>query len=132
MSHVALGLSALTNAAETARLQGVDLYGEQKTRMTAAYEFTATFDNAYLTTTTWPTSPCGGQPGLYGGGSTTGDGTGGVGYKLGWEIAYNALSGRLATAMPNTLNIINTVVRPSAYKASQNIAWESLTSPQTP
>ena len=132
MSHVALGLSSLTNAAETARIQGVDLFGEQKTRIARAYEFSASFDNGYLTTGNWPTSPCGGQPGLYGGPSASGDGTGGVGYKLGWEIANNEFANRLGMSMPNTMNLITTVVRPSAYKASQQIAWESLTSPGTP
>lgn len=132
MSHVALGLSSLTNAAETARIQGVDLFGEQRDRIAHAYEFSAGFDNGYLATMTWPTSPCGGQPGLYGGPSASGDGTGGVGYKLGWEISYNEFSNRLGMPMPNTSSIITNVVRPSAYKASLQIAWESLTSPGTP
>jgi hypothetical protein len=78
MGHVALGLNSLVYAAETARIQGIDLYADEKDRITAAYEFSTAFDTGYLTTQTWPTSPCGGQPGKYGqSGGNNEDGTGG-------------------------------------------------------
>ena len=41
--HANLGLSAMVNAAETARQQGVDLYGEQAKRIMAAVEFQAQY-----------------------------------------------------------------------------------------
>ena len=39
LSHPIIGLESIVNAAETARIQGVDLYGEQKQRIAAAYEY---------------------------------------------------------------------------------------------
>jgi hypothetical protein len=41
--HANLALSAMVNAAETARQQGVDLYGEQAKRIMAELEFQAQF-----------------------------------------------------------------------------------------
>src|SRR5205823_10433821 len=41
--HANLGLSAMVNAAETARQQGLDLYAEQGKRIVAALEFQAKF-----------------------------------------------------------------------------------------
>jgi chitodextrinase len=122
MSHPLLGLGAMANAAETARLQGVDLYGEQKQRITDAYEFAAVYDSQYLNTGVWPTSPCFGQPGSHSG--QGGDGTGGgVGYKLGWEIAYNEYANRLGIAMPNTAAMISRF-RPSG--GVNALDWETL------
>ena len=121
ISHPILGLDALVNGAETARLQGVDLYGQQAARISAAYEYTAQFDNQYLNTGTWPSSPCGGRPGAFTGQS--GDGTGGSGYLYGWETAYNEFANRLGMAMPNTTQMINRV-RPTG--GVNNSAWETL------
>lgn len=41
--HMQMGFGACINAAETARIQGIDLYGEQAARITAASEFAATY-----------------------------------------------------------------------------------------
>src|SRR5439155_13493360 len=41
--HANMGLSSMVNAAETARQQGLDLYGEQAKRIMAALEFQAQF-----------------------------------------------------------------------------------------
>jgi hypothetical protein len=133
MGHVALGLNSLVYAAETARIQGVDLYGEEQDRLTAAYEFSTAFDTGYLTSHSWPSQPCGGQPGKYGqSGGNNEDGTGGVGYELGWEVAYTEYADRLGVAMPNTLSFLTTYVRPASYKAGNQVAWETLTSAGTP
>lgn len=121
MSHPMMGLGAMVNAAETARLQGVDLYGEQEQRITDAYEYTAAYDNQYLTTGAWPTNPCGGQPGSHSG--QGGDGTGGLSYEFGWEIAYNEYANRLGVAMPNTLAML-TRFRPSGGVNATD--WETL------
>ncbi|HZV26513.1 MAG TPA: Ig-like domain-containing protein, partial [Acidothermaceae bacterium] len=121
MSHPMIGLGSMVNAAETARLQGVDLYGEQKQRITDAYEYAASYDNQYLTTGVWPTSPCGGQPGSYSG--QVGDGTGGIGYMYGWEIAYNEYANRLGVAMPNTAAMVARF-RPSGGVNATD--WETL------
>ncbi len=131
MTHVLLGMSSLVNAAETARIQGIDLYGLEKARIVAAYEFTSTFDSGYLTSKTWPAAPCGGQPGIYSPAEAGKDGVG-VGYALGWEIAFNEYATRLGVDMGNTSSFITTYVRPSTYKAANQIAWESLTSVGTP
>ena len=123
ISHPILGLSSMTDAAETARLQGVDLYSQQQQRMTAAYEYAAQFDNQYLNTGQWPANPCGGQPGAYSG--QGGDGTGGIGYSYGWEIAYNEFANRLGIAMPNTAQMIS---RERPTGGVNNTVWETLTS----
>jgi hypothetical protein len=41
--HANLALSAMVNAAETARQQGLDLYAEQAKRIMAALEYQAQF-----------------------------------------------------------------------------------------
>ena len=121
MSHPMEGLGAMVNAAETARLQGVDLYGEQKQRITDAYEYAAAYDSQYLTTHVWPASPCGGQPGSHSG--QGGDGTGGSSYMYGWEIAYNEYANRLGVSMPNTQAMIARF-RPSGGVNATD--WETL------
>jgi chitodextrinase len=121
MSHPMMGLGAMVNAAETARLQGVDLYGEQEQRITDAYEYAATYDTQYLTTGVWPASPCGGQPGSHSG--QGGDGTGGASYMFGWEIAYNEYANRLGIAMPNTAAMVARL-RPSGGVNATD--WETL------
>ena len=123
MSHPLMGLGAMVNAAETARLQGVDLYGEQEQRITDAYEYAAAYDNQYLTTGKWPATPCGGQPGSHSG--QGGDGTGGSSYMYGWEIAYNEYANRLGISMPNTQAMVLRF-RPSGGVNATD--WETLTS----
>lgn len=122
ISHTVMGLSSMVYAAETARIQGVDLYGEQKERIKSALEFNANFFDQYLSTGTWPTLPCGGKP-------TNGDGAGGTAWKLGWEAGYNAYANRMGVPMPETLNIINRV-RPTG--GVNQFAWETLTSVNNP
>src|SRR5207237_2385051 len=77
--HANLALSAMVNAAETARQQGIDLYGEQARRIVAALEFQAQFlppNNAppvkNVTVHTHPT----------------------------WEIAYNHYHNRMGMDLP--------------------------------
>src|SRR5690606_32333201 len=48
IGHMTMGLGAMANAAETARIQGVDLYGEQADRIIAGFELNASYVNAYL------------------------------------------------------------------------------------
>jgi len=43
--HTAMGFNAAFHAAETARIQGVDLWGEQKTRLAAGLEFHAGYES---------------------------------------------------------------------------------------
>jgi hypothetical protein len=124
MSHVILAFEGMTNAAETARLQGVDLYGEQKDRIVAGYEFAAKYDLEALA------APNGTTKGSVGdqlcGGSLN---YGGLGYTIGWELAYNEFAGRQGIAMPYTEQMI---AKLSPTPAALDAAWETLTSPGTP
>lgn len=117
MSHVALGLRAMTHGAETAYLQGVNLYGEQRARIVAAHEFATKYSAEQLTTGKVPSWLCGGKL----------NGATASGYKLGWEVAYNHFPNRIGTAMPNTYGFIKTYTRPSSYQADQFSGWVTLT-----
>jgi hypothetical protein len=75
LGHVQYGLAALIDAAETALIQGVDLYGEEQARLVAGLEFHANC----LQGATVPSWLCGG---------TLTD----VKFDPMWEIAVNELS----------------------------------------
>jgi hypothetical protein len=96
----------MVHAAETARIQGVDLYSEQATRITAALELHA----QYLGSAP-PPSPCSGP--LV---AVTPDPT--------WEIGYNEYANRLGDALPNTEALIQ-IIRPTG--ADHHMDWETLT-----
>jgi len=104
--HTMYGLAAAVNAAEIAHHQGVDLYGEQAQRLTAAMEFHA----AYLLGEPAPPWLCGGQLKL--GKSST------------WEIAYHHFHDRLGLELPLTAKLIARI-RPSG--TDHHMAWESFT-----
>jgi ricin-type beta-trefoil lectin protein/alginate lyase len=107
-THVQYGLSAATNAAETAWIQGVDLYSLEKTRLAAAYEFHSQFINGSLPKTT---AIC-----------TAGDMS--VSHSPMWEIAYNALANRLGVALPQTQKVM-LANRPTGN--DHQMEWETLT-----
>jgi Alginate lyase len=101
--HANLALSAMVNAAETARQQGVDLYKEQAERIMAALEFQAQYlppNNAtppqHLSFHTHPT----------------------------WEIAYNEYHNRLGYSLPKLAAVLPTI-RPTGV--NHQMAWETLT-----
>lgn len=101
--HANLALSAMVNAAETARQQGVDLYGEQAKRIMAALEFQAQFlppNNAKppknVTFHVHPT----------------------------WEIAYNHFHNRMGLDLPKMAAVLPTI-RPTGV--NHQMAWETLT-----
>ena len=101
--HANMALSAMVNAAETARQQGLDLYAEQGKRIMAALEFQAQFlppHNApvpeNLEFTKQPT----------------------------WEIAYNHFHNRLGHSLPKIGAVLPTN-RPTSVK--QHMVWETLT-----
>jgi hypothetical protein len=107
LNHVQFGLAALVNSAETAFLQGVDLYGEQAERIQAGLEFHAKYLNGAVA----PSELCGGtlaQPRK--------DPT--------WEIALNHFVDRRGENLPETLRLAQTV-RPTT--TSHHMAWETLT-----
>ena len=101
--HAALGLAGMVDAAETARLQGVDLYAEQGARIMAALEFQAQFlppnsapPPAHLEFNLHPT----------------------------WEIAYNHFHDRLGKDLPKMAAVIPGN-RPTGVNHHMN--WETLT-----
>ena len=101
--HANLALSALVNAAETARQQGVDLYAEQGTRIMAALEYQAQFlapnkvpTPANLKFNKHPT----------------------------WEIAYNHFHNRLGHELPKIAAVLPTN-RPTGV--NHQMLWETLT-----
>jgi Alginate lyase len=106
--HAAMGLNAAFHAAETARLQGVDLWGEQKNRLAAALEFHAQYELGAPV----PSWLCGGTVNL---------GTGGY-----WEPAYDALHTRLGLALPNTDKLL--AARRPTGTDNHSSGWETLTS----
>jgi hypothetical protein len=108
MHHQEWGYSALVAAAETAHIQGVDLYGEQKDRIVAAFEFAA----KYLNGAPVPSWLCPGS-GL----KVTAKG-------YNYEVGYNHYANRLGIPMPNTQALL-AKIRPTG--ASHSIVFETLT-----
>ena len=108
LGHVQYGFASMTNAAETARIQGVDLYSLEKTRMAAGYEFHAQYINGTKANTT---SVCGVDLN-----AVTADAM--------WEIGYNALSNRIGMALPQTSKLIGQI-RPTWQDHMMD--WETLT-----
>ena len=101
--HANLALSSMVNAAETARLQGVNLYAEQGQRIMAALEFQAQYlppNNAKLPENlefnVHPT----------------------------WEIAYNHFHNRLGNSLPKMAAVLPTI-RPTGV--NHHMVWETLT-----
>jgi hypothetical protein len=101
--HANMALAGMVDAAETARQQGLDLYGEQAKRIMAALEFQAQFlapNNAKppenLEFHLHPT----------------------------WEIAYNHFHGRLGNALPRMAAVLPGN-RPTGV--NHHMAWETLT-----
>jgi hypothetical protein len=101
--HPNMALSAMVNAAETARQQGVDLYAEQGKRIMAALEFQAQYlppNNATppenLAFQTHPT----------------------------WEIAYNHYHNRRGYNLPKMAAVLPTI-RPTGV--NHHMVWETLT-----
>jgi hypothetical protein len=114
LSHTILGFEAMVYGAETARIQGVDLYGEQQTRIMAGYEFNARYGAAAIDSGTVPASLCTGAPLKLGG----------TGYTLGWEVAYTHYAKRLGKDMPYTRLMVNRL-RPTG--AALHMVFASLT-----
>jgi hypothetical protein len=101
--HANLALSAMVDAAETARQQGLNLYAEQGKRIVAALEFQAQYlapNNVKppenLEFNPHPT----------------------------WEIAYNEFHDRLGMSLPKMAAVLPGI-RPTAV--NHHMAWETLT-----
>jgi hypothetical protein len=106
LGHVQYGLAALINAAETARIQGVDLVGAEQQRISAALEFHA----QYLNGTAVPSWLCNGSLNA-------------VSADPMWEIGYNQYATTLGLALPNSKTLVMKQ-RPSG--ADHHMVWETL------
>jgi hypothetical protein len=113
MEHTQMGLAAALNAAETARIQGLDLFGAQRARLGAALEFHSNL----LLGAPAPAFVCKG-------GRVVDQG---VTYPT-FEIGYRALHGELGLSLPRTLEHLQRNVRPMALPVNRwMMAWETLT-----
>jgi hypothetical protein len=104
--HLTGGFAAMIDAAETAHIQGVDLYGDEAKRIVAGLEFNA----QYLDGVPVPAWLCGGALKLQ-----TNDT---------WEIAYNHYANRLGMSLPHVKAVVSKI-RPVG--ANHHMVWESLT-----
>lgn len=149
IGHNYMGFGGIANVAETARIQGIDLYSEQKDRIIAAYELNAGYTNELLDEMdvrglsydmSNPELALGNlkkmrqiESGWYpknnwhcklfdpGGGSSM----------IGQEVAYNHYANRRGIPMPQTKRLVERAhVRPS--RAGNHTVWETLTHAGTP
>lgn len=107
LGHTQFGLAAIVNAAETARIQGVDLYSAEAKRITAGLELHAKLLNGAPV----PTNLCGGTLN-----AVTPDPM--------WEIAFNAFATRLGMPLPQTQQLVMRI-RPTGV--DHHMEWETLT-----
>lgn len=111
LGHLQMGLAAMVDTAETALLQGVDLYAEQAKRITTTMEFHAGF----LLGDPVPEWLGGGKP------------LKAVRALPAWEIAYNHYHGRRGLKLPRSEELIRTQVRTRPAGVDIFMAWETLT-----
>ncbi|HET7329464.1 alginate lyase family protein [Dyella sp.] len=107
LGHTDYGLAAIINAAETARLQGVDLYDEQRRRITDAMEFNTKFRNGEPI----PQWLCGGTLNLLDAKGT-------------FEIGYNQYAVREGMSLPETNKFLERTRPTVGYF---HYLWETLT-----
>jgi hypothetical protein len=101
--HPTMAFASMANAAETAYLQGVDLYKEEGMRMMAAIEFEA----KYVEPNNVPPPP-----------NLT------FGLNSTWEIAYNHFHNRMGFSLPG-MGAALPLARPS--EGNHHVLWETLT-----
>jgi hypothetical protein len=104
LGHTQYGLAAAINVAETARIQGVDLYSLEATRLVTTLELHAGYLNSHATS-----SPACGLT------AVTPDPM--------WEIAYNEYANRLSMQLPNVSQLI-AKIRPTGE--DHHMEWETL------
>jgi hypothetical protein len=147
LEHVQFGLAAMINGAETARIQGVDLYREQGERMAACLELAALYENrapadasGQILSYSTPVDPAVTVPGQEPTLCPNAEGQATVvllnsgslapyAVQPTWEIGYNALVARLGLSMPFTRQLIGRYRSPPSgwVGATHHMAWETLT-----
>jgi hypothetical protein len=105
LGHTQYGFAAMINAAETARIQGVDLYSLEAKRITTALELHAGYIGS-------------------GASSSPACALTAVSPDPMWEIAYNEYANRLSMPLPNTQALI-AKIRPTGV--DHHMDWETLT-----
>jgi hypothetical protein len=126
LAHMTMGIGAMANTAETAYLQGVDLYAEQATRITAGLELNAGYLNQYLDETarlggtppsTWiPTN----WPGLAGTFRIIN-----TFHQSGWLVAHHHYT-TTGTPLPQTTRLVQRLGN-NATQPALHMTWETLT-----
>ena len=111
--HVQFALGSALHAMEAAWHQGVDVYTAHQDRMVAALELQALMFNT------------GSMQGVC---STASSGPSSNRYDT-WEVGYNHYHNRKGVALPYTLQLIGTQIRPNAVRDSTgwNLDYETLT-----
>jgi hypothetical protein len=109
--HTAMGLAAIVNAAETALIQGVDLYSSESAQLMQAAEL----QTEYLNGAETPEWLCNGTLQA-----------GGYGSLVTYEILYNHFANRLDTPLPNTREW-RLSKRTGVHHAMLHMDWETLT-----
>ncbi|HEY1695243.1 MAG TPA: alginate lyase family protein [Polyangiaceae bacterium] len=104
--HAQYGVAGIINAAETARIQGVDLFSLEEKRITAMLELHAGYLNGASVASLCKTPIA----------TPSADPM--------WEIGYNAYANVLGQALPQTEKLIGTI-RPTG--ATHHMVWETLT-----
>jgi hypothetical protein len=147
LEHVQFGLAAMMNGAETARIQGLDLYREQPLRMAACMELAALYEDrapkdaagqipAYATpvhpAVTLPAREPTLCPDASGHATVVLLNSGSLAayaVQPTWEIGYNALASRLGMSLPFTRELIERYRSPPTgwVGATHHMAWETLT-----
>ncbi len=98
-NHVGLGLTSLINVAETARVQGVDLYNYSNfgSRITQSIEL----HSKYLNGATIPSTLCGGES-VFRNAKVGFLDKSPYAYTLNFQVAYNHYANRLGQSLPQT------------------------------
>ncbi|XXT21190.1 alginate lyase family protein [Sorangium sp. So ce429] len=120
LSHTQMGLASTVYAAETAGLQGVDLYGEQQERIKASFEYVGKYLNQFPSTTEIEAevedAMCGGLIEVHD--------------VPVWELAYNHYAGRKGQSMPQSRKVRDRIRGQSGNHrdvTNVQITWEALT-----
>jgi hypothetical protein len=118
--HMALGTASTVNLAETARIQGTDLYTDEQSRITAAFELSATYLNEHAAGAMEDNTLCGIPMNAILEDSPT------------WEIGYNEYVNRKGLSLPNS-KVMIARIRPTGADPSafHQMAWETLTHAET-
>jgi len=107
--HSQFGLGSALHAAEIAWHQGIDVYGENQERYTAAMELMAIqFLSGSMQGVSMNDSPTANR------------------YDA-WQVGYNHYHGRKGVSLPNTEKLIEMQIRAKAPRAVCNLAFDMLT-----